>query len=137
MEHGFGPQLEVFVAEVATAFLRAHDPRREQCWIAERSGVRVGSVMLVRETDEIAKLRLLLVEPSARGVGAGQALADACIAFARQAGYRQITLWTHAILSAARRIYQRAGFRLVHAEPHRHFGPELLGEDWLLDLRQT
>jgi DNA-binding MarR family transcriptional regulator/GNAT superfamily N-acetyltransferase len=136
-QYGFGPQFEALVAEVAAAFLRDHDPEREHCWIAEQSGVRVGSVMLVRESNEVAKLRLLLVEPHARGAGAGQALVDACIAFARQAGYRQITLWTHSILSAARRIYQRTGFRLIRTEPHRHFGPELLGEDWLLDLQQN
>lgn len=134
-EYEFGPQFEVLVAEVAAAFLRAHDPQRERCWIAEQSGIRVGSVMLVRETNQVARLRLLLVEPQARGLGAGQALVNACIAFARQAGYLQLTLWTQSILSAARRIYQRAGFRLIRTGPHRHFGPELLGEDWLLDLQ--
>jgi DNA-binding MarR family transcriptional regulator/GNAT superfamily N-acetyltransferase len=133
-EYGFGPPFEALVAEVGAGFLRSYDERHERCWIAEQSGVRAGSVMLVRETEDVARLRLLLVEPWARGAGLGEALVNACIAFARQVGYRQIVLWTHSILTAARRIYQRTGFRLVRTEPHRHFGPELLGEDWVLDL---
>ena len=134
-EYAFDHRFEALVAQVAGGFLAEHDPARERCWIAERDGVNVGSVFLVRKSDEMAKLRLLIVEPTARGLGIGRRLVAECIAFARQAGYRSITLWTNDILLAARAIYQQAGFRLVASSPHCDFGPRCVGEDWELTLR--
>ena len=134
-EYTFDHRFEALVAQVAGGFLAEHDPARERCWIAERDGVNVGSVFLVRKSDEMAKLRLLIVEPTARGLGIGRRLVAECIAFARQAGYRGITLWTNDILLAARAIYQQAGFRLVASSPHCDFGPRCVGEDWELTLR--
>jgi DNA-binding MarR family transcriptional regulator/GNAT superfamily N-acetyltransferase len=134
-EYAFDHRFEALVAQVAGGFLAEHDPARERCWIAERDGVNVGSVFLVRKSDEMAKLRLLIVEPTARGLGIGRRLVAECIAFARQAGYRGITLWTNDILLAARAIYQQAGFRLVASSPHCDFGPHCVGEDWELTLR--
>jgi DNA-binding MarR family transcriptional regulator/GNAT superfamily N-acetyltransferase len=133
-EYDFNHKFEVLVAEIAGAFLADHDPARERCWIAERDGVRVGSVFLVRKTDEIGKLRLLLVEPSARGLGIGKGLVEECTTFARQAGYHRMTLWTNDILVAARSIYQAAGFRMVATEPHSDFGPPMVGEEWEREL---
>ena len=134
-EYAFDHRFEALVAQVAGGFLAEHDPARECCWIAERDGVNVGSVFLVRKSDDMAKLRLLIVEPTARGLGIGRRLVAECIAFARQAGYRGITLWTNDILLAARAIYQQAGFRLVASSPHCDFGPRCVGEDWELTLR--
>jgi DNA-binding MarR family transcriptional regulator/predicted GNAT family acetyltransferase len=133
-EYGLNHKFEALVAKVAGAFLGEHDPAKERAWIAERDGVRVGSVFLVRETDEIGKLRLLLVEPWARGLGIGKRLVEECISFARQAGYRRVTLWTNDILVAARGIYRAAGFHLVASEPHSDFGPPMVGEEWELTL---
>lgn len=134
-EYGFDSRFEALVAQVAGAFLAQHDPARERCWIAECDGVNVGSVFLVRKSDEIAKLRLLLLEPAARGQGIGRRLVTECIAFARQAGYSAITLWTNDILFAARAIYKQVGFRLVASNPHNDFGTACVGEDWELALR--
>jgi DNA-binding MarR family transcriptional regulator/GNAT superfamily N-acetyltransferase len=133
-EFGLNHKFEALVAQVAGAFLDEHDPARERAWIAEHDGIRLGSVFLVRKTDDIGKLRLLLVEPSARGLGIGKRLVEDCILFARQAGYRRVTLWTNDILLAARGIYRAAGFRLVSSEPHSDFGPPMVGEEWDLEL---
>jgi DNA-binding MarR family transcriptional regulator/GNAT superfamily N-acetyltransferase len=133
-EYNFNHKFEVLVAEIASAFLADHDPARERCWIAERDGVRVGSVFLVRKTDDIGKLRLLLVEPSARGFGIGKGLVEECIVFARRAGYRRMTLWTNDILIAARSIYRAAGFRMIATEPHSDFGSPMVGEEWEREL---
>ena len=136
-EYGLDHRFEALVAQVAGEFLARHDPARERCWIAERDGVNVGSVFLVRKSDEVAKLRLLIVEPAARGLGIGQRLVTECVSFARAAGYRGITLWTNDVLVAARAIYQQAGFHLVASAPHRDFGPPMVGEDWELSLIVT
>lgn len=133
-EYGCDARFEALVAKVAGAFLAAHDQARERCWIAECDGVNVGSVFVVRESDELARLRLLLVEPAARGLGIGRRLVQECLNFARAAGYRRMTLWTNDVLVAARAIYQQVGFRLVASAPHQNFGPPMVGEDWELEL---
>jgi DNA-binding MarR family transcriptional regulator/GNAT superfamily N-acetyltransferase len=133
-DQGWNEKIETFTAEVLAKFLNGHDPKRERGWIAEREGAIVGSVFLMRESDEEGRLRLLYVEHSARGLGIGKRLVEECVTMARRVGYRRLVLWTHAILVPARRIYQQAGFRLVREERHSIFGPELVGEDWLLEL---
>lgn len=136
-EYGWNTTFEVLVAGIATAFFRDHDPAREHCWFAEVDGHTVGCIFLVRASDRAAKLRLLLVEPEARGHGIGQALVRECVTFARQAGYETLTLWTTSNLSAARRLYEEAGFRLVASDPLHDFGHDLISEIWELDLRQS
>ncbi len=133
-EYGFDATFEALVAEIAAKFLGSFDASRERCWIAELDGAPVGSVFLVRQSDDVAKLRLLLVDPAGRRQGLGQRLVAECIAFAKLCGYRKITLWTQSILVAARKIYQDAGFVLVASEPHRSFGQNLIGETWEREL---
>ena len=133
-EYGFDSSFEALVAEIAAKFLASFDASRERCWIAEIDGAQVGSIFLVRHTDDVAKLRLLLIDPAGRGQRLGQRMVGECVAFAKACGYRKITLWTQSILLAARSIYERAGFRLVATEPHRSFGQDLIGETWELEL---
>src|ERR1700678_2417752 len=121
-EYGFDEAFEALVARITAGFIQNFDAKRERCWIAERDGAIVGSVFLVKKTDRVAKLRLLLVEPSARRLGIGGRLVDECIRFARQARYRKITLWTQSLLYAARAIYRKAGFHLVKRERRESFG---------------
>ena len=133
-EFGFDCTFEGLVAKITAEFLASFDVARERCWIADIDGVPVGSVFLVKHSDDVAKLRLLLVDPAGRGQRLGRRLVGECIAFARACGYRKIALWTQSILLAARKIYQDAGFVLVATEPHRSFGQDLVGETWELRL---
>ncbi len=141
-EYGWDLRFEALVAHIGARFIDEFEPAKEACWIAERDGQPLGCVMLVQWRDEhtrsveagTAQLRLLLIEPAARGLGLGQALVNECERFARAAGYRRIRLWTNSLLSAARGIYQRCGYQLLASEAHHSFGADLVGETWELAL---
>ena len=133
-EYGWDGRFEVLVAGIVARFAETQDPAREAAWIAELDGAPAGSVLCVRESDDVAKLRLLIVEPRARGLGLGARLVDECIGFARRAGYAELRLWTNDVLGAARRIYERAGFTRVERKPYRAFGRDLVSETWSLRL---
>jgi GNAT superfamily N-acetyltransferase len=135
-ELGWTPDFEAIVARIVADFIDNFDPKRERCWIAEREGEIAGSVFLVQhpEKKDTARLRLLLVEASARGLGLGKALVDECTRFARAAGYKKITLWTHDVLTAARHIYRQAGYKLVEQEPRHSFGIDVISETWELGV---
>lgn len=133
-EYGYDASFEGLVADIVAKYLASFDPSRERCWIAEMDGAPVGSVFLVKASDDVAKIRLLIIDPIARGQSLGHRLTAEAISFARQCGYRKITLWTQSNLFAARKIYESAGFKLVASEPHRSFGQNLVGETWELVL---
>lgn len=133
-EYGWDTRFEALVGEIASNFLRANDPARERCWIAELNGMRVGCVFLVQRSRTVAQLRLLLVEPSARGLGIGQRLVAECVSFARAAGYKRMRLWTNDVLVSARKIYQAAGFRLIEEERHEDWGKPLTSQTWEMSL---
>jgi DNA-binding MarR family transcriptional regulator/GNAT superfamily N-acetyltransferase len=133
-EYAWDARFEALVGEIVVDFLRNYDAKRERCWIAELDGERVGSIFLVKETSRVAKLRLLLVDPKARGRGVGKLLVQTCVEFARNAGYTKVTLWTNSVLDAARHIYESEGFSLVKSEKHESFGHRLTGQHWELAL---
>ncbi len=133
-EYGFDESFEALAAEIGSKFLKEFDPKKERAWIAEKDGENVGCVFLIKLSDEVAKLRMLLVDPKARGLGIGKRLVEECIRFARDRGYKKITLWTNDILVSACHIYRETGFKMVAEERHHSFGHELVGQTWELEL---
>ena len=133
-EYGWVAPFEGVCAQIVADFVNKFDEKRERCWIAEMDGENVGSIMLAKESEEVARIRLLLVDPKARGLGLGRHLTDECVHFARDAGYRRMTLWTHSVLTAARHIYQQAGFTLTRSEQHQSWGRPVVSEHWDLEL---
>lgn len=137
-EYGWNEDFEALVAEIVSDFIKNYDPQKERCWIAEMNGEIVGSVFLVKKSEKVGKLRLLLVEPKARGFGLGTKLVEECIRFAKRVGYEEITLWTNSVLVEARHIYKKAGFKLTETEEKKkNFGHELIGETWELQLTSS
>jgi DNA-binding MarR family transcriptional regulator/GNAT superfamily N-acetyltransferase len=134
-EYGWDDSYEALAAGIVAQFIKNYDPKYERAWVAEKDGDRVGAVFVAKQSDEIARLRLLHVEPEARGMGIGKRLVQECVRFARQAGYHRMTLWTQSILHAARHIYKQAGFQVVSEEKHHSFGKDLTAETWELNLR--
>jgi DNA-binding MarR family transcriptional regulator/GNAT superfamily N-acetyltransferase len=128
--YGWRDPFEGLVAEIVADVLKTFDPKKIGCWVAERDGENVGSVILARDSDTVAQVRLLFVEPRAQGLGIGKRLVQECTRFARQAGYRKITLWTHSVLTAARHLYEQEGYHLTATKKHRDWGPEVTGETW-------
>ena len=133
-EYGWDATFEALVAQIVSDFIKNYNPARERCWIAEMDGEIVGSVFVVQASQDTAKLRLLLLEAKARGLGLGKRLVEECIRFARRSGYNKLTLWTNSVLVAARHIYQKTGFKIVAQEEHHSFGKDLVSETWELDL---
>jgi DNA-binding MarR family transcriptional regulator/GNAT superfamily N-acetyltransferase len=133
-EYGWNAEYEALVAEIVAKYIRDYDAASERCWIAEKDGKPVGSVFVVRHDEQTAKLRLLYVDASARGMGIGHRLVDECLRFARSVGYKRMILWTNSVLTDARRIYEKAGFQLVEEEQHHSFGKDLTGQIWARDL---
>lgn len=133
-EYGWDERFEALVAGIMARFVESYDPAKERCWIAESQGKRLGAIMAARIDDETAQLRVLIVEPDARGLGLGRTLVETCIGFAQQARYKKMRLWTDNILDAARHIYKQAGFKLIDSKPHADWGEDLIGEIWELDL---
>ena len=133
-EHGWVAPFEGVCAQIVADFVNNFDTKRERYWIAEMDGEKVGSIMLAKDSNDVARIRLLLVDPKARGLGLGARLTDECVRFARRAGYKKVTLWTHRVLTTARHIYQKAGFRLTRSERHRSWGKPVTSEHWDLEL---
>ena len=133
-EYRWKEPFEGLCAQIVADYVNNNDPKRERCWIAEMNGENVGCIFIAKDSAEVARIRLLLVDPKARGLGLGARLVDECIRFARRAGYKKITLWTHSVLKAARHIYEKAGFKLMRTERHRSWGRPVVSEHWDLEL---